>query len=67
MWLVWSEEHGMWWRAGHCGYTRSIREAGRYAKAEADEIVRRANIVDFNEIAIPDPTPGSIFGTGRRS
>jgi hypothetical protein len=27
IWLVWSNEHGMWWRTGQMGYTRVIGEA----------------------------------------
>lgn len=57
--LIWSEEHGAWWRMGRWGYTTQIREAGQYPKAEADQIVRDANFRPgaFNEIAIPVP-PG---------
>jgi hypothetical protein len=56
--LVWSEEHGAWWRPGRMGYTRSIREAGRYSLEDAADICERANrYVDdgFNEVAVFDP------------
>jgi hypothetical protein len=57
--LVWSEEHGAWWRPGRSGYTQSIREAGRYSLDEAAEIVEKANrYLDagrFNEVAVFDP------------
>jgi hypothetical protein len=56
--LVWSEEHGAWWRPGRAGYTRSIREAGRYSLDEAAAIVENANryVRDgFNEVAVFDP------------
>lgn len=60
--LIWSEEHGGWWRADRHGYTRSIRQAGRYSKITAEEIVKNANYgrdLDsqrpFNEIALPEP------------
>jgi hypothetical protein len=43
LFLIWSEEHGQWWRAGSAGYTRSILEAGRYAFKEAMEITSDAN------------------------
>jgi hypothetical protein len=33
--LVWSHQHGAWWRAGRCGYTRDRRQAGLYCRAEA--------------------------------
>jgi hypothetical protein len=55
--LIWSEEHGAWWRPAKWGYSQRIRDAGRYSKADADEIVRNANFREFNEIAIPEP-PG---------
>lgn len=42
--LVWSNEHQMWWRPGHRGYTRTIEEAGRYSHTEATEIVSRATL-----------------------
>jgi hypothetical protein len=42
--LVWSNQHGMWWRADHRGYTQHIEEAGRYTRAEADAIVYDATI-----------------------
>jgi hypothetical protein len=64
--LIWSEEHGAWWRPRGGGYTCSLVRAGRYTKAQADAIVSDANKVinsetgrypdrTFNEIAIPDP------------
>lgn len=60
-WVVWSEEHGRWWKPGECGYTDSLREAGRYSETRAKEIEARANIPcksgEFNEIALPDPMP----------
>lgn len=41
--LIWSEEHRGWWRAGRCGYTQSLDQAGVYPIAEAIEIVSLAN------------------------
>lgn len=38
--LVWSNQHRMWWRADSAGYTRSTREAGRYSRSEALDICR---------------------------
>lgn len=40
--LIWSNEHGMWWRPARRGYTASIEEAGRYARADAEQIVAGA-------------------------
>ena len=51
--LVWSVEHTAWWAPHHRGYTRDIRNAGRYARDEAREIVKRANVVSFEECMIP--------------
>jgi hypothetical protein len=51
--LIWSIEHTAWWRPGKMGYTPHLEEAGRYGAADADAIVRRANIVKFHECAIP--------------
>lgn len=58
--VIWSEEHRAWWSPHRAGYTRSLVDAGRYAKEEADQIVTEANEYlppgkSFNEIAIPDP------------
>lgn len=56
-WLVWSEEHGSWWRAGQRGYTTSILQAGMYTRVQADRIVREANdySATINEIAVIAP------------
>ena len=43
IWLIWSNEHGMWWRPASCGYTRVIEQAGRYGITEATEICDGAN------------------------
>lgn len=51
--VIWSIEHDAWWRPGRCGYTRNLRDAGRYDFKEADEILGRANFVKVNECAIP--------------
>jgi hypothetical protein len=42
--LVWSNEHRMWWRANERGYTDSIEEAGRYSRREAEQIVASATL-----------------------
>ena len=57
--LIWSEEHQAWWRANSCGYTTSIRQAGRYPEEEAKRIVFNANGGDlprtFCEVAFAVP------------
>jgi len=64
LYVIWSEEHGRWWR--YSGYTYSLEEAARFTKEQADKIVKEGNLEiipetgvkgdrTFNEIAIPDP------------
>lgn len=43
MWLIWSNEHDMWWRANERGYTPSRKLAGRYTFEKAKSIVKMAN------------------------
>ena len=40
--LIWSHEHGMWWRAGGYGYTPRLSEAGRYDHDHALEVCTRS-------------------------
>jgi hypothetical protein len=68
LYVIWSEEHGAWWLPHKMGYTRSLREAGCYTKAEADEIVANANQYVrphdvFNEVALPDPLDQELYRT----
>ncbi len=54
--LIWSEEHGAWWRPYARGYTVSIVAAGRYSAERAAQIVRDANAGGrFHEIMVPVP------------
>jgi hypothetical protein len=53
MFLLWSIEHDQWWGPGERGYTRELREAGRYPAERAQQIVARANLVKFHECMIP--------------
>lgn len=41
--LIWSEEHGAWWRAGRRGYTTSMNAAGIYSEHEARTISASSN------------------------
>lgn len=34
-WLVWSNEHGAFWRPDSMGYTSDIKQAGRYTQGQA--------------------------------
>lgn len=36
--LVWSNQHGAWWRPKSAGYTRVTKQAGIYTRAEAVRI-----------------------------
>jgi hypothetical protein len=51
--VIWSIEHEAWWGPGLWGYTRDLRDAGRYTRDAADRILARANYVAVNECAIP--------------
>lgn len=42
--LIWSNEHNAWWRAGRAGYTNDKKSAGRYSGEEAAQIIANANI-----------------------
>jgi hypothetical protein len=42
VYLIWSHEHGAWWRDGGHGYTRSLAEAGRTDRAHALHICANA-------------------------
>ncbi len=43
VYLIWSIEHGAWWRPDRRGYTRHLDEAGRYPHVDALEILDDAN------------------------
>jgi hypothetical protein len=60
LYLVWSNEHGRWWRPGHQGYTGIIALAGRYRRKEAMEICDSANFAipkgrEPNEVMVLAP------------
>jgi hypothetical protein len=61
MFLVWSNEHRMWWRGGHRGYTDSIEEAGRYSRADAQAIVARATLDGLLTVRRTDPVTGKEY------
>jgi hypothetical protein len=37
--MIYSHEHGAWWRPRRTGYTGVLAEAGRYGAEEAEQIV----------------------------
>jgi hypothetical protein len=40
--LIWSHEHGAWWKPRKLGYTGNPTIAGRYTKAQAERICQDA-------------------------
>jgi hypothetical protein len=44
MFLIWSNQHQMWWRPLRRGYTAVIEEAGRYTRDAAEKIVADATL-----------------------
>lgn len=58
--LIWSNEHAMWWRGNHRGYTQYIEEAGRYGHAEACAIVRKASLDGQLSQRRQDPMTGKV-------
>lgn len=52
--LVWSNQHKCWWRPNSAGYTRDVREAGRYSRAEAVDISWTARSGWLDPKKIPD-------------
>lgn len=59
--LVWSNEHGMWWRPAERGYTDSIEEAGRYPRSYAEKIVSRATLDGQLTHRLTDPVTGEEY------
>jgi len=58
-WLVWSNEHGMWWSPNRLGYTPRRELAGRFQIEEAIRILSEANLYSSdtqqpNETMVPD-------------
>lgn len=56
--LVWSNEHRMWWRANHSGYTEFVEEAGRYSRADAEQVVSKATLDGRLDVPRVDPVTG---------
>lgn len=58
--VIWSNQHGAWWRANRMGYTRSIQFAGRYSREQAIEICHGATIAHDWSRGSPDELPVPI-------
>ena len=53
LYLIWSHEHQGWWAPDRAGYVLNARDAGRYSRAEAGDIV--VDEVPFGiEVAVPE-------------
>lgn len=62
-WLIWSNEHRAWWKAGGWGYTTLTQHAGVFSEINAKRIVAEANVVPRdppNEIMVLAPHPDDI-------
>lgn len=61
--LVWSMEHGAWWRPGWHGYSTNIMEAGLYARQEAQQIVDGSNGRHEKIVEVPETEwPAGSYG-----
>ncbi len=54
--VIWSHEHGCWWRPGSAGYTNDLRSAGVYSRDEAMQISHRGRD-GWEAGEIPDELP----------
>jgi hypothetical protein len=56
-WLIWSNEHQMWWKANRAGYTADMMCAGRYTldEALAETGIRRTATGLPGEVAVRAP------------
>lgn len=59
--LIWSNEHRMWWRPNHSGYTQNIEEAGRYVPGDAEQIVNRASCDGQLTVTRTNPMTGEEY------
>lgn len=54
--LIWSNQHGRWWRPDERGYTPFIEEAGPYSRPDAERIVAKATLNGRLFKAVADPS-----------
>jgi hypothetical protein len=56
-WLIWSNEHQMWWKANSAGYTADMMCAGRYTleAAMAETGVRKTDAGMPGEVVVRAP------------
>lgn len=55
VYLIWSNEHRAWWAPRRNGYTGDYFAAGRYSRAEAIEICKRA--LPGSHVGVPNEIP----------
>lgn len=61
IWLIWSNQRGMWWRPRERGYTQYIEEAGRYTATDAARIVSHATLNGRLNTTMTDPITGREY------
>jgi hypothetical protein len=59
--LIWSNNHGMWWRPCRSGYTQHIDEAGRYGPTEAQRIVAHSTCGGQLVHERTNPVTGEVY------
>jgi len=55
--LIWSDEHGAWWRPDGMGYTQRIEEAGLYNEDEAVQRWLNGGSDFHHVVRLPKPRP----------
>lgn len=67
LYLIWSNEHGGWWKPLSRGYTAEKKRAGLYTFDDALGICKGANIEEKdvpNETMVPFEVCAECLGTG---
>lgn len=59
--LIWSHEHGAWWKPGRWGYTGERDQAGRYTEEAARGICERAAYRWHRGAGGPDALPPEVM------
>jgi hypothetical protein len=60
VYLLWSNKHNAWWKAGGWGYTNELQNAGGFTRSEAvDAVVRSAGCGDANMVTLMVASPAN--------
>lgn len=67
LWVLWSNDHGAFWRENACGYTQDVSKAGRFSREFAEAVVasdckRSSSTLPRDvpaEVMLPAPKPTS--------